>query len=70
MNHDHFFHSLPNEHTEMRDVFCFAAPLPGLGRLAEALVLRIYMNELLQERNSVIRKIAASIARWESSWAS
>ena len=60
MKHDHFFRSLANEQTEMRDVFCFAAPLPGLGRLAEVLVLRRYMKELLQERNAVIKKIAES----------
>ena len=27
MSHDHFFRSLSQDETEMRDVFCFAAPL-------------------------------------------
>jgi hypothetical protein len=44
----------------MRDVFCFAAPLGSLGRLAERVVLRRYMQALLGERNAVIRQIAES----------
>jgi ligand-binding SRPBCC domain-containing protein len=40
MKHDHFFRSLSREETEMKDVFCFAAPLPILGLLAEAVFLR------------------------------
>src|SRR5271154_4165466 len=35
MEHDHFFRPLPEGETEMMDVFCFAAPLPVLGRLTE-----------------------------------
>ena len=60
MKHDHFFRALPSGETEMRDVFCFAAPLPVLGRLAEILVLRRYMRGLLHERNAVIQQIAES----------
>jgi hypothetical protein len=44
----------------MKDVFRFAAPLPILGRLAEAAFLRRYMQALLRERNAVIREIAES----------
>jgi len=62
MQHDHFFESLSSGETEMRDVFCFAAPLWLLGRLAELAVLHRYMQALLQERNAVIRQIAES---WE-----
>ena len=62
MKHDHFFRSLSADETEMRDVFCFAAPLGILGRLAELAVLRRYMQALLQERNAVIRQIAESAA--------
>ena len=43
MQHDHFFRALEDGRTEMRDVFCFAAPLGVLGRVAEGLVLRRYM---------------------------
>jgi ligand-binding SRPBCC domain-containing protein len=62
MKHDHFFRSLSPDATEMRDVFCFAAPMGALGRLAEFAVLRDYMQNLLQERNDVIRQIAESSA--------
>jgi ligand-binding SRPBCC domain-containing protein len=60
MRHDHFFRLLAPGLTEMRDVFCFAAPLPVLGRLAEIVFLGRYMRRLLDERNSVIRQIAES----------
>jgi ligand-binding SRPBCC domain-containing protein len=51
MSHDHHFRALLSCETEMRDVFCFAAPVPFLGR---------YMRRLLEERNAVIRSIAES----------
>jgi ligand-binding SRPBCC domain-containing protein len=60
MKHDHYFRALPSGETEMKDVFCFAAPLPILGRIAEVLVLRRYMRNLLHERNLVIKQIAES----------
>ncbi|MFL6464476.1 MAG: SRPBCC family protein [Bryobacteraceae bacterium] len=60
MRHDHYFRSLPSDATEMKDIFCFAAPLPVLGLLAETLVLRRYMRTLLHERNLVIKRIAES----------
>jgi hypothetical protein len=44
----------------MKDIFCFAAPLPVLGRLAEIIFLRRYMRGLLHERNVVIKRIAES----------
>ena len=65
MQHDHYFLQLPVNageapRTEMRDVFRFAAPLGGLGLLAERTVLRGYMRTLLQERNRVIQGVASS----------
>ena len=60
MRHEHYFRPLPSGETEMKDVFCFAAPLPILGVLAEFLVLRRYMRALLQERNEVIKQVAES----------
>jgi ligand-binding SRPBCC domain-containing protein len=60
MQHDHYFRVLANLQTEMRDIFRFAAPIPLLGPLAEALVLRRYMQSLLRERNAVIKQIAES----------
>jgi ligand-binding SRPBCC domain-containing protein len=62
MEHDHYFRPLPSGETEMKDVFTFAAPLPVLGRLAELLFLRRYMQALLHERNMVIKQIAESKA--------
>jgi ligand-binding SRPBCC domain-containing protein len=60
MTHAHFFRRLATDETEMRDVFCFAAPLSFLGLIAEFLVLRRYMRNLLRERNAVIKQIAES----------
>jgi ligand-binding SRPBCC domain-containing protein len=65
MKHDHFFRSLPAGATEMKDVFFFGAPLPLLGRLAEILFLRRYMEALLRERNAVIKRIAES-SEWRA----
>ena len=60
MRHDHFFRAVSPNETQMRDVFCFAAPLAVLGAIAEALVLRRYMRRLLRERNGAIKSIAES----------
>jgi ligand-binding SRPBCC domain-containing protein len=64
MQHDHYFRTLPGGKTEMRDIFRFAAPVPLFGRIAEALVLRRYMQALLHERNAVIQQIAESPTAW------
>jgi ligand-binding SRPBCC domain-containing protein len=64
MRHEHFFRSLSPNATEMKDIFCFAAPLPVLGWLAEAAFLRDYMQALLRERNAVLKQIAES-AEWQ-----
>ncbi|WP_263365112.1 SRPBCC family protein [Edaphobacter bradus] len=60
MQHDHHFRTLADGATEMRDVFCFAAPLGVLGRVAEVLLLRQYMTTLLRERNAVVKQVAES----------
>jgi len=60
MKHDHFFRPLSGEETEMRSVYCCAAPLPVLGRVAENTFLRRYMRALLRERNAVVKEIAES----------
>jgi ligand-binding SRPBCC domain-containing protein len=64
MKHDHFFRPVSPDETEMRDIFCFAAPLPVLGRLAEIAFLRRYMRALLRERNAVLKEIAES-SEWQ-----
>jgi ligand-binding SRPBCC domain-containing protein len=60
MTHDHYFRSLPSGETEMRDIFCFAAPFSVLGLLTEHFLLRRYMRGLLHERNVVLKQIAES----------
>ncbi len=60
MVHDHFFRTLPDGLTEMKDIFCFAAPVPVVGLIVEGLVLRRYMSELLRQRNRVIQEVAQS----------
>lgn len=62
MEHQHFFHALANDRTEMLDRFTFSAPLGPLGRIVEELVLDRYMRRLLRERNHVLREIAESEA--------
>ena len=62
MQHDHYFRALEDGFTEMRDDFRFSAPLGPLGWIAEQLVLRSYMRNLLVERNAIIKQVAESDA--------
>lgn len=55
--HDHYFDS-ENDRTRMVDVLAFSAPLGILGRIAEALVLRRYLERLLKMRARVIKEAA------------
>jgi ligand-binding SRPBCC domain-containing protein len=64
MKHDHFFRPVSREETEMRNVYCFAAPLPVLGRVAEISFLRRYMQALLRERTAAVKEIAES-SKWQ-----
>jgi len=64
MQADHLFQTLPSGVTKMKDIFLISAPLPLLGRLAEALFLRRYMLDLLRERNAVIKRLAES-SEWK-----
>jgi ligand-binding SRPBCC domain-containing protein len=58
--HDHYFETAADADTAMRDVLRFAAPLGPLGSIAEALVLKRYLQRFLVERNQVIRRVAES----------
>ncbi len=60
MQHDHFFKALAPDSTEMMDRFIFAAPLSVLGSIAERLVLRRYMHNLLVHRNEIVKQVAES----------
>ena len=55
MKHTHSF-SKWKEGTLMTDSFTFGAPLGLLGRLIEFVFLKKYMQNLLSERNRVIKK--------------
>jgi hypothetical protein len=64
MQADHYLRTLPSGATEMKDLFCVAAPIPMFGSLAEIIFLRRYMLALLRERTAVIKQIAES-ADWQ-----
>jgi len=53
--HDHFF-TAQGTGTTMKDVLVFAAPLGILGRIAEKVVLRRYLERLLTSRAVVIKQ--------------
>jgi ligand-binding SRPBCC domain-containing protein len=55
--HDHFFDGRGTI-TLMKDVVQFEAPLSLVGWVAERLVLRSYVEELLMKRNEHIRSVA------------
>lgn len=57
-DHDHFFESVPDGRTLMKDIFDYTAPLGLLGHLADSLFLKKYMHRLLEERNAVIKLMA------------
>lgn len=65
--HDHFFESIDEERTLMRDKLCFTAPLGPLGWMAETLVLRCYLTDFLVQHNEAIRQVAEAP---ESVWRS
>ena len=65
MQHDHFFKALGPDKTAMKDRSVFAAPIPVLGLIAEQLVLRRYMHNLLVHRNEIIKQVAES-GQWET----
>jgi len=64
MQHDHFFTAIPESQTEMRDRFTFAAPLSVLGKIAEQLFLKRYMDRFLRHRNEIVKQVAES-DRWQ-----
>lgn len=64
MQADHLFRATAAGSMDMTDRFRIAAPLPGLGRVAEVLFLRRYMLALLRERNAIIKRVAES-SEWQ-----
>lgn len=61
-DHDHHFGNDGNC-TRMIDVFDYTSPLGVLGFIVDAVVLKCYMERLLEERNWVIKAIA-EFERW------
>jgi ligand-binding SRPBCC domain-containing protein len=59
--HDHYFVADGDE-TVMKDVLVFAAPFGFIGRIAEKLVLRRYLEQLLRSRGEVIKEAAEADA--------
>jgi ligand-binding SRPBCC domain-containing protein len=60
MQHDHYFASISESETEMRDRFTFAAPFSVLGTIAERLILKRYMDRFLRRRNEIVKQVAES----------
>jgi ligand-binding SRPBCC domain-containing protein len=56
--HDHYFTERDDGGVVMKDVLAFSAPLGVLGRIAEKLVLRRYLERLLIGRAAVIKESA------------
>ena len=59
--HDHCFTS-HRDGTNMKDVLVFAAPFGVVGRLAEKVVLRSYLDRLLKARAEVIKKTVEAVS--------
>ncbi len=57
--HEHKFISQNNK-TLMIDIFDYESPFGILGKLADKLLVKQYMNKLLKERNRIIKEYAES----------
>lgn len=57
MKHEHIFYQ-KGEAVEMIDIFQFESPLGILGTIVDKLFLKNYMQNLLIERNKIIKKLA------------
>lgn len=58
-DHDHFFEEIGGQ-TLVKDVFDYDSPLGILGRIADALVVKKHLREMLAERNQIIKAAAES----------
>ena len=57
--HQHYFEDYRGG-TLMTDLFEYRSPLRILGRIADKIILKKYMTELLIRRNTLIKEIAES----------
>ena len=62
--HEHIFEEVADG-TRMIDVFKYASPLGILGKMADFLFLKSYMEGLLEKRNATIKEFAES-GHWRS----
>tara|TARA_B100000678_G_scaffold43015_3_gene32471 strand:- start:37766 stop:38266 length:501 start_codon:yes stop_codon:yes gene_type:complete len=63
--HKHIFKKISARETLMIDEFNYESPLGFLGKLADLLFLKKYMERFLKERNQVIKEVAES-GEWEN----
>jgi len=61
LRHVHAFEAIPGG-TVMVDVFQYASPLGILGAVADALVLRPYLQHFLERRNAFLKRVAEATA--------
>ncbi len=61
--HEHHFSKL-SDRTLMTDLFDYVSPFGFLGKLADKLILKEYMTELLTIRNRTIKNFAES-GQWK-----
>lgn len=64
MEHAHIFET-SHGGTTMRDEFTYISPLGILGRMADWLFLKRYLQKFISERNRVIKDVAES-DKWKS----
>jgi len=60
--HIHKFEPIDNG-TKMIDIFCYVSPLGILGKLADHLFLKNYMEALLRNRNLIIKEYAENTGK-------
>ena len=60
MHHEHHF-SFEQGYTTMKDVFCFEVPFGILGKVVCKIFLTAYMKNILQKRNSFLKKYAETV---------
>ncbi len=61
--HEHHFQAIEND-TLMTDIFDYQSPLGILGQLADRIILKRYMTNLLIKRNESIKEFAES-DKWQ-----
>ena len=57
--HEHLFEEQQGQ-TLMRDIFSYTSPLGLLGKIADVILIKRYMKDLLLQRNLVIKDFAES----------